>query len=474
MRTKFLTNPVPLVCVVFLLLLCNIQPVKGSKPHHTEEFARYAVGVLKGVFFDYSKEKAVEILHEAAEQDSMPYAMNALGLIYLEGIGVQKNTTEALYWLEEAGKHGIVDAYHNIGAAYKEGKFGVKQDFTKAYSAFMQGATLGSKVCNYDAGFMLYKGLGCRQNYAKAMEMFEVAADLGHNGARYMLGLCYRNGYGTIQDEDKGLELLCKAADYGYRAAFEELARPYPENYLNNAFAVKNDSIYTPLSMPEIATNNNDVSLLEGDYQGNLIVYDWSGNFILKEIPAKMSVHRKDNELSGIIHIGGHDIPFKADVLDDGTIKFKEGVVSLNERYTTKGKVKYKLNYAKLDIWGDEIKGELALFCLNNKEPEKPMYIQLYRMSNSNRAISRANSISVEPHPSSSVVNVKLNLDETCNVSVRIFDKYGFLVYQREMGVVEKGEQEFSLKQRLKAGYYVLNVTAGNRILRTLINSGGK
>ena len=141
----------------------------------------------------------------------------------------------------------------------------------------------------------------------------------------------------------------------------EELARPYPENCLYNTQTYGNDSILLPLSMPQTDISINDISLFNGDYDGWLIVYDWSGKFILKEIPVKMSVHRNNNEVSGILFLEDYDIPFYADILDDGTLKFNDSYANLKERYTKKGKVKYKLNYAKLDIWKDEVKGELSL-----------------------------------------------------------------------------------------------------------------
>lgn len=472
MRTKYFTNSFPFVCITISLMLFYVLPTKGNQICHTEDYVRHAVGVLKGIFSDYNKERAVYILHEAAEQDSMPYAMNALGLVYLEGVGVKKNAPEALYWLEEAGKHGIVDAYHNIGAVYKEGRSGIKQDFAKAYDAFSRGAALGSKACNYDAGFMLYKGLGCEQSYAEAIKLFEVAANKGHSGALYMLGLCYRNGYGTSQDERKAIEILSKAAEYGFSAAIEELERQYPENYLHISGY---DNIGIPLCMPEINNELNDTTLFDGDYEGYLVVYDWSGEFILKEMPVKMFVSRNGDEASGNISIAEYDIPFAANILDDCTLKFKDCFVSLKERYTRKGKVKYKLNYAKLDIWEDEIKGELSLYSLNHREPEKPMYIQLRRSNSSKQTNSKFNRISVTPNPFISVINADIELEGACNVATRIFDKYGMLVFQQDMGFLEKGKQRISLSPNLKAGYYVLNITADKQILRTIIiNEGGK
>lgn len=472
MKRKYFTNLFSSVCAVFFLAFSCSLSAKEKQAIHTEDYARHAVGVLIGTFYDYSKEEAATILHEIAEQDSMPYAMNALGLAYLKGTGVQRNPQEAMHWLEEAGKCGIAEAYHNIGAAYKRGIYGVRQDLTKAYEAFYKGALLGSKVCSYDAGFMLYKGLGCQQSYTKAIELFEAAAQKGHGGAMYMLGLCHRNGYGTEQNEEKGIELLNKAADYGYRDAMEELARPYPENCLYNTQTYGNDSILLPLSMPQTDISINDISLFNGDYDGWLIVYDWSGKFILKEIPVKMSVHRNNNEVSGILFLEDYDIPFYADILDDGTLKFNDSYANLKERYTKKGKVKYKLNYAKLDIWKDEVKGELSLYSLKEREPEKPMYLQLHRSDSPNRTLSGYNSISVSPNPFTSEIKAAIELANASDVNVRIFDKYGIPVFQQNMGLMGKGKQDITLTPDLKNGFYILNITAGKKILRTIIIKG--
>lgn len=469
MKTKKFTNSFSPHCMAILFAILCAIPLKAGQTHHTEDYARHIVGVLKGIYFDYSKEEAVTILHEIAEQDSMPYAMNALGLIYIKGTGVKKNMKEGLHWLEEAGKHGMADAYHDIGAVYKEGRSGIKQDLVKAYVTFLEGARLGSRKCTYDAGYMLYKGLGCEQSYAKSMEMFEIAAQRGHSGAMYMLGLCYRNGYGTEQNEEKGLELLNKAAVRGFKTARDELTRSHPENFLHYTLASDDDSVTIPLSMPEICTGINDTSLLNGDYTGYLIVYDWSGKFILREKPIRMSVKRTGSEASGNIYVEDYDIPFRADVQDDGTLKFKDSYAKLKERYTKNGKVNYRLDYAKLDIWKDSVRGELSLFSQSHREPEKPMYIQLKKLNSSNATTSDSNHISVSPNPFSSVIKVAIELETSCNVTTRIFDKYGIVAYQQDMGHVEKGKQEFVMSPKLEKGYYILNITAGKHVLRTVI-----
>lgn len=339
----------------------------------------HAVGVLKGIYQDYTKEKAVSILLNAAENDTVAYAMNALGLAYMEGIGTEQNAEKAISWLKKAGENGYCDAYHNLGVIYKLGKCGEKQNFTAAYNAFIKGAEAGSDACRYGAGFMLYKGLGCAQDYGKAMELFQTASDNGNVYATYMLGLCYRNGYGTAQDEEQGMELLNQAATLGYSAAIEEMSRKNPENYLSGI--IVSDSAFTdiPASMPEIKADVNDTTLLRGKYSGCVVMYDWSGRHVLGEKPVCMSVSRTGEEISGYLLLGTDSVPFKADITAEGSLKFKKSYVSLKERYTFNGKVQYRLDSADLDIWNDRIRGRLSLYSLSQREPERPMFMELYR-----------------------------------------------------------------------------------------------
>ena len=147
-------------CVsTFMMLACIDGSYADNARTGNDEVMR-AVGVLKGIYQDYPKEKAVSILLNAAEKDTVAYAMNALGLVYMEGIGTEQNAEKAIIWLNKAGENGYCDAYHNLGIIYKLGKCGERQNFTAAYNAFIKGAEAGSDACRYGAGFMLYKGLG--------------------------------------------------------------------------------------------------------------------------------------------------------------------------------------------------------------------------------------------------------------------------------------------------------------------------
>lgn len=436
----------------------------------------HAVGVLKGIYQDYTKEKAVSILLNAAENDTVAYAMNALGLAYMEGIGTEQNAEKAISWLKKAGENGYCDAYHNLGVIYKLGKCGEKQNFTAAYNAFIKGAEAGSDACRYGAGFMLYKGLGCAQDYGKAMELFQTASDNGNVYATYMLGLCYRNGYGTAQDEEQGMELLNQAATLGYSAAIEEMSRKNPENYLSGI--IVSDSAFTdiPASMPEIKADVNDTTLLRGKYSGCVVMYDWSGRHVLGEKPVCMSVSRTGEEISGYLLLGTDSVPFKADITAEGSLKFKKSYVSLKERYTFNGKVQYRLDSADLDIWNDRIRGRLSLYSLSQREPERPMFMELYRgaYGKTDNDNTCANGyIAIAPNPFDSQFDAIFELREKATATARVFDKFGVLIWQQSLGTFEAGKHKVTLSPDIRPGYHVLNISAGKQVLRTIIVKKG-
>ena len=65
-----------------------------------------------------------------------------LGLLYLNGYGVDKDPAQAAEWLEKAASLKVVDAQYAIARLYRFGT-GVPQDLAKARSWYMQAAAAG-------------------------------------------------------------------------------------------------------------------------------------------------------------------------------------------------------------------------------------------------------------------------------------------------------------------------------------------
>jgi TPR repeat protein len=81
---------------------------------------------------------------KAAEQGEVQ-AQTSLGTMYGKGVGVQKNTAEAVRWYRRAAEQGDSIAQYNLAFVYIEGD-GIPQDFTTAYMWANLSAMTGDKA----------------------------------------------------------------------------------------------------------------------------------------------------------------------------------------------------------------------------------------------------------------------------------------------------------------------------------------
>ncbi|WP_141698889.1 tetratricopeptide repeat protein, partial [Candidatus Marithrix sp. Canyon 246] len=71
-------------------------------------------------------------------------AQNNLGTMYIEGLGVEQNFTEAANWYRKSAEQNNVDAQFNLAAMYKKGE-GVEKDITQAIYWLRKAADQGDK-----------------------------------------------------------------------------------------------------------------------------------------------------------------------------------------------------------------------------------------------------------------------------------------------------------------------------------------
>ena len=429
---------------------------------------RDAINALQGTSKNMSHEEAITILTSYATNDTNAVAMNALGNVYASGIGTCIDMDKAVHWYEMAAANGMLIAYHNLGMIFKNATNGVEQDFTKACSYFSKGAAEGSPVCNYNYGFMLYKGLGCSQDYGKAVECFKKAAAYKHAASLYMLGLCYRNGYGVDADNGVAKDYLVQSANLGHNDAIDELLRPEPENIGLTGNDIINDSL--PQSMPQVEAGFLSVDMLTGVYDGILVTYDWSGQYILGEQPIKISMNGTDKEVTGKIHLNGQKVDFIAEIDNEGKLIFRDSEVLLDERYTGGDSgVKYNLQSAVLEKWSNRICGKLNLDSTLLNEPERPMYIEI--MTDASAATEdNGNNVYISPNPFVQDFTAYFELDENVpSVEVRIFNNDGTLAERQSFGSMLKGKNQLNITPQVRPGSYILNIQTEKKTLRTII-----
>ena len=80
--------------------------------------------------------------HLELARKGYPLAECQVGYFYLEGLGVEKDVREALYWTERSANHGDRDGQYNLAWFYQEG-IGVEINMEKARYWYKESALQG-------------------------------------------------------------------------------------------------------------------------------------------------------------------------------------------------------------------------------------------------------------------------------------------------------------------------------------------
>ena len=500
-----------------LLLLGSMQGYSQETPNSNKALLYARFQLMKG-YKDYNPQAALATYQQLATEGNAE-AMNGLGLIYSQGLGVEPNETLALDWFAKAGLAGYPKAFFNLGLLYKNGVgstkdlpkaldyfqkaaqngykeayyswammhkkgSGTKQNETLAFEIFKEGADKGIGNCLYAQGYMHYKGLGTKQDYAAAIVLFEKGIEKNNAGAMYMLGLCYRNGYGIEKEETKGLYWLQKAAALDYKPAEIELSEAQPENATPNQTKtestpiaeVENAPIEIPKKIKKVKHNitKDDIS---GLYTGHMLRYDWSGQNVISQTPITLNLDQEDVNLTGIwAEKDGDSIAFTAE-LKEKMIAFKNSKIDRVEHFYKDSPKQYAFRNAKLQVIETTedvyIVGNLQLYDTKEEENEKPMYLILKRhieesIINPTQAIVSKMVVFPNPIPSNSF-KLSFDLQEQTPIAIKIYDLSGLLKHEQNLATNGTGLQEQMIDFKAPTGNYILNLYYNDQVLRTIL-----
>ncbi len=145
-----------MMIVAFLKPLTQIDPEKilglgAEQPAHIVD-AAYAA-------FEKGDYKSALLLGRPVADQGDSRAQSLLGLIYLNGRGVQRNDPEAMKWYRRAADQGDADAQVRIGDMYFEGR-AVAQDYPEAARWYRLAADSGNATAQYNLGILYAKGEG--------------------------------------------------------------------------------------------------------------------------------------------------------------------------------------------------------------------------------------------------------------------------------------------------------------------------
>ncbi|QZT36409.1 sel1 repeat family protein [Halosquirtibacter xylanolyticus] len=209
-----------LLIITIAMSLLPVSSVRGNgatdrKSSLMVQRSRY---VLYHSHDEIARKKALETIFQYAEQKD-GYALNALGLIYMSGKGLPKDTIKASEMFAKASEQGMGDAMCNLAKLYRTGRGGVKQCDTMAFKYYKMAAEHNHRVGIYCVGRCYYKGKGTKIDFKKAYDWLTVGDQQGTVAASYLRGVCLYKGRGVEKKSDEGLKLIRTSLDEGYTRA---------------------------------------------------------------------------------------------------------------------------------------------------------------------------------------------------------------------------------------------------------------
>ena len=137
-------------------------------------------------------------IQKAAKQGHVK-AMQVLGSLYEEGMGVAQDDKLSFEWHEKAAEKGLPEAQMSLALIYDQGK-GVAKDESIAAEWAMKAADQGHAPAQALYGLKLVRGDGVPKNTAKAAVWFLRGAKQGSGFAQRQLAYLYYTGNGVPLD----------------------------------------------------------------------------------------------------------------------------------------------------------------------------------------------------------------------------------------------------------------------------------
>lgn len=163
-----------------------------------------------------------------------------IGVMYAQGLGVQKNEKEAVGWYLKAAEQGEPDAQSNLALMYEFGR-GIATDYKKAMEWYLKAASQGHALAQHNIGSLYFNGHGVTKDHKETVKWYTKAAEQGLPLAQNALGAMYVKGFGVEKDPNQGLEWILKAAKQGWPDAQKNVFSIYlSEAKQGNAGAMHN------------------------------------------------------------------------------------------------------------------------------------------------------------------------------------------------------------------------------------------
>lgn len=99
----------------------------------------------------------------------------AIAFMYGNGVSVERDHDQALYWYKKAAEQGIVEAQYNLGLMYRYGH-GLPSNFEEAVYWYRKAANQGFAEAYNNLGYMYQHGNGVPKDSIEAHKWYNLAA----------------------------------------------------------------------------------------------------------------------------------------------------------------------------------------------------------------------------------------------------------------------------------------------------------
>ena len=190
---------------------------------------QYALGKIyrDGQGVEKDVRKAVELFTLAAMQGNS-FAAFALGKMYLsDDPALSRNVAAALKWITNAAEHGNQFAQYHLGKLLLKGTNDISQDTNSALRWLLASVEQGNVHAEYALAMAYLKGESVPKDSLKAMELLKRASSREHQFAQYQLGKLLLQGEDVPKDVVAAVHWLTASAMHGNQYAQYALGKLY-------------------------------------------------------------------------------------------------------------------------------------------------------------------------------------------------------------------------------------------------------
>ncbi len=180
-----------------------------------------AIALYNRVIDRYDKPEVFQAAYDTYAYDN---ANVRLGIMYMQGLGVERDLSVSRAYFKTAADNGYAMAQYYLGVIYESG-LGVNKNYDTAFEWLELSAAQDYAPALNQIGYMYFVGEGVDVSFEQAVYYQKLAAAYGLVKAQVNLGYLYENGFGVEQDFDTALTYYRMAESNGYDGAEEAIMR---------------------------------------------------------------------------------------------------------------------------------------------------------------------------------------------------------------------------------------------------------